>query len=131
MLITILFIRDLGRSTAFYDEVFGWSKTVDVPVYVEYEVGEGARVGLMPHRHARKWLGPELGDRPYVDGSARAELYIRQEDVSGVLLRLEAAGCLCLSPMAERDWGDRAAYFRDPDGYVLAIAEPSRSSPKP
>jgi hypothetical protein len=27
------------------------------------------------------------------------------------------------SPLAPRDWGDRAAYFMDHDGYVIAVAQ--------
>jgi len=55
--IAILYVEgaaEKGRS--FYDHVFSWTKTVDEPVYVEYEVGPGVRVGLMPHPHA-KFLG--------------------------------------------------------------------------
>jgi hypothetical protein len=30
--------------------------------------------------------------------------------------------------MQLRDWGDRAAYFMDLDGYVLAVAETGKNS---
>ncbi len=37
--------------------------------------------------------------------------------------RVRAAGGREVSPLASRPWGDRAAYFADPDGHVLAVAE--------
>jgi lactoylglutathione lyase len=43
-------------------------------------------------------------------------------DLEGVIQRLHAAGAQCTSPLANRDWGDRAAYFMTPDGYVIAVA---------
>jgi catechol 2,3-dioxygenase-like lactoylglutathione lyase family enzyme len=122
--LTILYVKDLTRARAFYDSVFGCVKTVDEPVYVEYAVGPGIRIGLMPQTHTRSFLGEELGGRRFADGTPRAELYLRFESAAEILERLEIAGGRCVSPLSDRDWGDRAAYYLDLDGYVLAIAEP-------
>lgn len=32
-------------------------------------------------------------------------------------------GAKLINPIANRDWGDRACYFADPDGYIIAFAE--------
>ena len=42
--------------------------------------------------------------------------------VSTILQSLHA-GAIEISPMADRDWGHRAAYSLDPDGHLLAFAE--------
>lgn len=120
--LTILYVQDLPRATQFYDAAFGWPKSVEVPVYVEYRVNDGARLGLMPQGHSRHFLGEELGARVPMDGCPRAEVYLRVEDLDGAVARLEALGAVCTSPRAPRSWGDEAAYYLDHDGYVLAVA---------
>ena len=122
-LLTILFVSDLARAVRFYDSVFEWPKTVDVPVYVEYELNVGARVGLMPQSNTAHFLG-RFGEGRYTDESARAELYLSVPQAQEYIERLQIAGASQLSPPVQRDWGDRVGYWRDLDGYVIAIAEP-------
>jgi catechol 2,3-dioxygenase-like lactoylglutathione lyase family enzyme len=121
-LLTILYVADLALAKELYESVFGWPKTVDVPVYVEFELNSGVRVGLMPQAHTASFLA-DAGRVPYSDGSARAELYVRVEDAEPYVRKLDELGLRCTSQLARRDWGDRVAYFLDPDGYVLAIAD--------
>jgi GNAT superfamily N-acetyltransferase len=45
--------------------------------------------------------------------------------------RVESAGGRVLSPALPRDWGDRAAYFADPDGNVVVVAVPLTWARKP
>jgi predicted enzyme related to lactoylglutathione lyase len=120
--LTILYVQDLPQAAQFYDAAFGWPKSVNVPVYVEYCVNAGARLGLMPQGHTRHFLGVALGTKRPTDGCPRAEVYLRVEDLDGAVARLEALGAVCTSPRAARSWGDEAAYYLDHDGYVLAVA---------
>ena len=39
--LTILAVRDLERSVAFYRAAFGWPARVEVPAYVEFELPGG------------------------------------------------------------------------------------------
>ena len=32
-------------------------------------------------------------------------------------------GARLVSPVADRDWGDRVGYVADPDGHVIALAQ--------
>ncbi|MCO5171548.1 MAG: VOC family protein [Planctomycetes bacterium] len=122
--LTVLLVADLPRAAAFYDAALGWAKTVDVPVYVEYRVNDGARLGLMVQGNMRQFVGDDLGARRPVDGSLRAEVYLHVDDLEAAIARLEAAGAPCVGPRAARGWGDEAAYFLDPDGYVVVVAAP-------
>lgn len=124
LVLLILYVRDLAGARAFYDHAFGWKKTVDEAVYVEYGLNPGARVGLMPQAHSRHFVGNDLGARRPTDGCPRAELYFHVPDAEATVARLHELGARCTSRLADRDWGDRVAYFLDPDGYVLAVAEP-------
>jgi predicted enzyme related to lactoylglutathione lyase len=51
-----------------------------------------------------------------------AYLYVRVSDLDETVSRLEAAGARLLSPASDRSWGERAAWFADPDGNVIAVA---------
>ncbi|WP_202924459.1 VOC family protein [Flavobacterium phycosphaerae] len=33
------------------------------------------------------------------------------------------SGAKLISPISDRDWGDRACYFADLDGHIIAFAE--------
>lgn len=129
--LTILYVEDLARAASFYDTAFGWPKSVDVPVYVEYQLNAGARLGLMPQGNTRHFLGDALGALRPRDGCPRAEVYLRLDALDDVVSRLVALGAPCTSPRARRDWGDDVAYFLDPDGYVLAVAAPISSASFP
>jgi uncharacterized glyoxalase superfamily protein PhnB len=57
---------------------------------------------------------------------APAYLYVRVDDVEASVAQLESVGARPLSPLAARSWGERAAWFADPDGNVVAVAEPAQ-----
>jgi predicted enzyme related to lactoylglutathione lyase len=124
-LLTILYVADLGRATNFYDRAFRWPKTVDEPVYVEYGITGGARLGLMPQANTKGFLPPELAEKRPVDGCPRAEIYVTVDNFLECTERLHSLGAICTSEEQLRDWGDRVAYFLDRDGYVVAVAEPA------
>ncbi|MBZ0137157.1 MAG: VOC family protein [Planctomycetes bacterium] len=121
--LTILYVADLAQAAAFYDAAFGFPKNVDVPQYVEYQINGGACLGLMPQGNTRHFLGDEIGRRTPSDDCPRGEVYLVVDDPVAAVERLIACGAVCTSPLAARDWGDRAAYFLDPNGYVIAVAE--------
>ena len=126
MFLTILYVADLARARAFYDAAFGFHTSVDVPVYVEYRINAGARLGLMPQGNTRHFLGEKLGSRKPRDGCPRGEIYLHVRNPKAALANLKKLGARCTSPWAKRDWGDFAAYFLDPDGYVLVVAKRQR-----
>jgi predicted enzyme related to lactoylglutathione lyase len=46
-------------------------------------------------------------------------------DVESTVARVEHAGGRPLSQLAPRSWGENAAWFADPDGNVIAVAQSS------
>ncbi len=121
--LTILAVRDLQRAVRFYTEAFGWPARVETPVYVELETPDGHRFGL----YQREAFAKNTGRLPAcVEDTAigATEIYLHVEDLDEAVARLRAAGAPVLSDRAPRDWGDEAAYFRDPDGNVIVVARP-------
>jgi catechol 2,3-dioxygenase-like lactoylglutathione lyase family enzyme len=120
-ILTILAVQDLDAATRFYRAAFGWSQPVAAPVYSEFELPGGMRLGL----YERNAFGRNTGQvpAPIARGElAPAELYLETDEIEGAIAALLAAGGRELSPLARRDWGDEAAYFADLDGNVLVLA---------
>lgn len=119
----ILYVADQARSESFYRSALGVEPRLSVPGMTEFEIADHAVLGLMPSMGIRALLGPALPDPERAAGIPRAELYLRVPDALTCHRRALEAGGVELSPLEERDWGDRAAYCRDPDGHVLAFGE--------
>ena len=111
----VLYVRDPARSRAFYEAALGFAPRLVADGYCELECG-GAVLGLISERAA-----PVLAGAPAGSG-VRAELYLRVTDVDAACRAIEKAGGRCTSPLAPRDWGDRAAYYADPDSHLIAVA---------
>jgi predicted enzyme related to lactoylglutathione lyase len=121
--LTILAVRDLSRASAFYTQAFGWPQTVSAPVYVEFGLPGGLRLGLYAREAFARNTGEAAG-RPIAGELTCTELYLHTDDLDDAIARLGSAGARALSPRAVRDWGDEAAYFADPDGNVVVVARP-------
>jgi len=120
--LTILAVRDLGRAAAFYRAAFGWNPVVETPVYVELVDAGAMRIGL----YLREGFARNTGQMPLHQphGAITAtELYLAVDDVATAAAALVAAGARELSPAAPRPWGDVAAYYADPDGNVVVVAQ--------
>ena len=97
--------RDVARSAAFYQAVFGWELRGD-PDAPSFSDGTGHVIG-----HWRTDLEPagEAGVRPYV--------YV--EDLEAALERAAAQGAEVVEPYAEGTL--RIAVIRDPAGNAIGI----------
>jgi len=119
--IVILAVTDLPRAVAFYRSAFDWPIDVDTPVYVEFHLPAGMRLGL----YQLDAFARNLGQAPHqipAGALAATELYLFPDHLEAVAERLASAGGRLLSALARRDWGDEVAYFADPDGNILALA---------
>jgi catechol 2,3-dioxygenase-like lactoylglutathione lyase family enzyme len=118
----ILYVRDQGAATAFWQAVLDRRPTLDVPGMTEFGLGPQVVLGLMPETGIRSLLGPALPDPAGAHGIPRAEVYLVTDDAAGYHARALAAGGTELSALAWRSWGDGAAYSLDPDSHVVAFA---------
>lgn len=121
----ILYVADQQRSADFYTTALQQSPRLHVPGMTEYDLPGGGVLGLMPEEGIRRLLGPQLPDPAAANGIPRAELYLVVPDASASLKRAIAAGARELSAVQERAWGHHAGYVHDPDGHVLAFAQPA------
>ncbi|AKT38527.1 VOC family protein [Chondromyces crocatus] len=117
----IFFVQDQAASGAFYAQVLGRAPRLDVPGMTEFQLGEGAVLGLMPERSIARLLGPPI-EPAQVRGPGRAELYLLVDAPGSYHARALACGARELSPLSLRSWGHEVAYSLDVDGHVLAFA---------
>jgi catechol 2,3-dioxygenase-like lactoylglutathione lyase family enzyme len=115
-----LFVEDLPRTKAFYQDVFG----LDV-VYAD-EVSAVVRlanlmINLLAVSESPKLVRP----RPVADPAAgsRLLLTIKVEDVDAVCAELGRRGVALLNGPLHRPWGRRTAAFADPAGNVWEVAQ--------
>lgn len=120
----LLYVEDLDRSTAFYSQVLASTPSLQEPGMTEFQLSENAVLGFMPVTGVKRLLGSRLPDPAQAAGVPRGELYLVVRDPLAYHQRALDAGALELSGLEKRDWGDLVAYSLDPDGHVLAFAEP-------
>ena len=126
----IFAVSDLDRALGFYERAFGWPRNerIDYSNYVELLPPDGGALGLYDRDGCSGTVGARPADVP--EGSvAPAYLYVRVDDVQETAARVEAAGGRPLSPLAPRSWGEQAAWYADPDGNVVAVAQPEPQPP--
>ena len=120
----ILYVKDQALSTEFYSKTLAQDPTLFVPGMTEFTLSDACSLGLMPATGIKQLLGEPLPDPSLGIGIPRAELYLHVDDPAEAHQRALSVGAKELSPLLNRDWGDRVAYSLDPDGHVLAFAEP-------
>jgi lactoylglutathione lyase len=116
----ILYVGDIARSEAFYRDAFGFEPAFRWPsdgpstfVFLRLEplgMGIGAADGENVHGN------------PVRPGSGAFELCLYVEDMDAACARLRELGARELRPPADEPWGERRAYFADPDGNTLHLA---------
>jgi catechol 2,3-dioxygenase-like lactoylglutathione lyase family enzyme len=119
----IFAVHDVNRSVFFYQGVFGWPRNqqIDYREYVELHAPDGT-LGLC-ERDTYAQLTQAAPITPENGGVSPAYLYVRVPDVHETIARLDQAGARTLAPLAPRSWGEEAAWFADPDGNVVAVAQ--------
>jgi catechol 2,3-dioxygenase-like lactoylglutathione lyase family enzyme len=123
---TILYVDDQHRSTEFYTVVLKQQPRLNVPGMTEFELMPDAILGLMPKSGMLRLFANQLPNALPPTDRLRAEIYLMVDDPAVYHQRALDCGARNVSDLAERDWGHRAAYCLDPDGYVLAFASASQ-----
>jgi predicted enzyme related to lactoylglutathione lyase len=111
----MLFVKDIGRMTAFYTEVLGLAVVPETRLanWVEFQ-SNGARFSLhaIPAEVA---TGIIIDSPPVPREKGGTKLTFAVADVAATLSRIEAKGL----PLLRRPWGEVEA--TDPEGNVFAL----------
>ncbi len=113
-------VRDLARSTAFFEKL-GWKRSVkDAPGVSFFQCGSIA-FGLFPRDELAKDAGVSPEGSGF-EGFSIAYNARSKEEVDEVLTAVQALGADIVKPAADVFWGGYSGYFRDLDGHLWEVA---------
>lgn len=119
----ILYVSDQEKSKHFYEQLLNLKPSLHVPGMTEFQLSETSKLGLMPENGIAKILGNNIPHPNTGNGIPRCELYLKVKNANEYMERGIKLGAKLISPMQQRDWGDKAGYLADKDGHIIAFAE--------
>jgi uncharacterized glyoxalase superfamily protein PhnB len=120
---TILYVSNQEASSKFYENIFRQPPSLNVPGMTEFIVSDNCKIGLMPNEGIAKILSEKTPHPETGNGIPRCELYFYVENIQLEFDNAISIGAKLISPITDRDWGERVCYFADPDGHIIAFAE--------
>lgn len=123
LLETILYVNDQETSCRFYEQLFHQPANLHVPGMTEFNLSAHSKLGLMPNHGIAKILGNQTPHPDSGQGIPRCELYFYVTNIQQEFDHAVKIGAQLISPVMDRDWGDKVCYFSDPDGHIIAFAE--------
>ena len=114
-----LFVDDLERTKAFYQEVFRLA-IVHEDANSAVFTFENLIINLLASREAPGLISPAAVAR--ASDGARFQFTIEVDDVDEACAELLARGVTLLNGPQDRPWGIRTASFMDPAGHIWEIA---------
>ncbi|MCC6383700.1 MAG: hypothetical protein IT241_00905, partial [Bacteroidia bacterium] len=96
---------------------------LNVPGMTEFHLSDNCKIGLMPNKGIAKILADKAPHPDNANGIPRCELYLYVDSIQLEFDHAIQSGAKLISPISDRDWGDRVCYFLDPDGHIIAFAE--------
>jgi catechol 2,3-dioxygenase-like lactoylglutathione lyase family enzyme len=119
----ILYVQDQIKSSEFYSKLLNQKPALNVPGMTEFKLADNSVLGLMPAAGINKLLNNDYKAHTSLTNSIKAEVYLMVDSVEEYCDRAKLLNVPILKNLAEMDWGHRVIYFKDPDNYVLALAE--------
>jgi len=107
----IIYVDDVEAATRFYSDNLGFEQVYRFPAdgAPDFAFLKLEPLGIAVSKRLRRHKGREF------------ELCIYTDHVDAAAERLRAAGAEEVQPPADQEWGERLAYFRDPDGHLLHV----------
>ena len=116
----ILIVDDLDRTLSFYTQVLGLRLGHRSGEYAQLDTGT-TRLGFYTRTAMAQALDSSL-TKPATD-AAGFELGFKVANVDAAYAELVEKGAMAGTPPTTRQWGQRTAYVRDPDGYLRELAQ--------
>ncbi|MFW5943144.1 MAG: VOC family protein [Chloroflexota bacterium] len=116
-LITIL-TDDVSRLTAFYRDVLGFAVKTDMDQYVEF-AADGVRFSICERSVMAQATGSDMFENEASGHTFELAFPCDSAtDVDDTYRRIVQAGATPVKEPADMPWGQRTAFFADPDGNV-------------
>ena len=113
---TLIVVKDMERSKAFYRDLFG------LLVIADYDGNVVLTEGLVLQEEStwKKFIGQEIAYH-----GNDAELYFEENDMDWFMEKLNAWDdeIQYANRLMEHDWGQRVVRLYDPDGHLIEVGE--------
>lgn len=126
---TILYVKDVPRAVAFYEDAFGLDRKFvhEAGMYAEMDTGS-TTLSFAANGLAKSNLRCGFRENDPAGQPAGFEIALVTEDVPAAYERALAAGATAVSAPAAKPWGQICAFVRDKDGIVVELCTPSKLS---
>jgi lactoylglutathione lyase len=119
----VLYVENQEISRTFYEKIFRKPPDLNVTGMTEFKISEKCIVGLMPNMGIAKIINHSMPHPSSGIGIPRCEVYLYVDNLDFEFENAIESGAKLVSPISDRNWGDRACYFADPDGHIIAFAQ--------
>ncbi len=122
---TILYVQDVRKTINFYEKAFGFERKFISPdnSYGELLVGETtlsfASVALANTNLKNGFIESSLANKPF-----GIEIGFTTNNVDETVQSAINAGATIPEKPKTKPWGQKVAYVRDPDGFLIEVCTP-------
>jgi lactoylglutathione lyase len=122
----ILYVQDVPRSVAFYEDAFGLARKFvhEAGMYAEMDTG-GTTLSFAANGLAKSNLPCGFRENRPTEPPGGFEIALVTEDVSSAYERAVAAGATAVFPPAAKPLGQIVAFVRDKDGITVELCTPA------
>lgn len=119
---SLIVVADIKKSRHLFEGVFGMKVKSDFGENVTFE-GDFAI-------HQKDHFEGLIDGKPVTQKSNSFELYFEEDDIEGVVKKLETEGLEFVHPMREQPWRQRVVRVYDYDGNIIEIGETMTATAK-
>lgn len=122
---TILYVKDVEKTISFYQKAFGFKKKFLTPEidYGEIVTGETtlafASLDLGKSNLKNGFIESNIDEKPF-----GIELAFTTENVEELIEQAVKEGAILLENIIEKPWGQKVAYIKDINGFLIEICTP-------
>ena len=122
---TILYVKDVEQTLAFYQEVFGFEPKLLVPTkdYGELKSGE-TTLAFAALELGRANLKGGFQESQMDQPPFGIELAFTTEAVDELMAKAINSGARLLEAAVTKPWGQKVGYIQDPNGFLIEICTP-------
>jgi len=126
---TMLYVKDVPRAVAFYEDAFGLSRRFvhEAGMYAEMDTG-ATTLAFAANGLAKSNLPCGFEENDPKHRPAGFEVAFVTDDVQTAYQHALAAGAIPVSAPTAKPWGQIVAFVRDKDGIVVELCTPSTQS---
>ncbi|MEP6984490.1 MAG: VOC family protein [Chloroflexota bacterium] len=118
---TLFYVRDFEASVKFYRDVLGFPAHDGTEDFMAFTVGDKT-LAILEINSVAKMISEEAVQPSITNAPPRFLMAVFLEDTDKAYEELVAKGVHFVKPPTTQPWGQRTAYFNDPDGNIWEIS---------